>query len=249
MTCHKHVSNLAFPLDSLSTFLGEGCFAFNSYQVTLEESKEKNEKLRLPAVTLCTYPGWVNSRSSQSSGYFKWKCPNATTADEFLTCIKKQTYSFGDLVKSATHGVSTDVQKNLSDFKLWTWDMTVPSTGRCYTINYDSPVGVDIEKDILLIALKNTKKPFYVFLHEPHFLAIAANLLAMPTYFQLDPEENKAKTLILEAIRWQRLNRPEAPCNPSPDYNFTDCVIESKARKIGCTLPWNRHVTGKRAFD
>ena len=209
---------------------------------------EKNEKLRLPAVTLCTYPGWVNSTSSQSSGYFKWKCPNATNSEDFSTCINNQTYSFNDLVISATHGASMDVQKNLSDFKLWTWDMSVPSCGRCYTINYDIPVGTDMEKDILLIELKNTEKAFYIFLHEPNFFAISANLLTMPTHFQLNAEEKWAQSLTLEAIRWQKLNRPEAPCNPSPDYNFTDCVIESKAKKVGCRLPWNKHIPGRKAL-
>ena len=123
--------------------------------------------------------------------------------------------------------------------------MTVPAVGRCYTINYDVPVGIDLEKDILLIALK-TNHSFYVFPHESSLFALSMNPLVLPKYVQLDPMKHggAAQALSIEAIRWQKLNRPESPCNSSPDYNFTDCVIESKARKVGCTLPWNKHIPG-----
>ena len=55
---------------------------------------------------------------------------------------------------------------------------------------------------------------------------------------------NETTQLTLEAAKWERRNRPELPCNPSPDYNFTECVIESKAKQVGCTLPWNKKIQG-----
>ena len=124
--------------------------------------------------------------------------------------------------------------------------MAVPLVGRCYTINYDVPVGIDMEKDILLIAL-DTNHSFYVIPHESSFFVQTTNPLALPKYFPLDPMKHggAAQALTIKAIRWQKLNRPESPCNSSPDYNFTDCVIESKARRVGCTLPWNKHIPGK----
>ena len=74
-------------------------------QVTVTESEEKNEKLRLPAVTVCSFPAWVNTSGLEQSthpiGNYKWKCPNGTTAEDFSTCIRKKTFDFNDLVKSA----------------------------------------------------------------------------------------------------------------------------------------------------
>ena len=211
----------------------------------MEESSEKNERFRLPAVTVCAYPGWVNPRSTRYDGFFKQQCQNETTAEGFGLCIKNKTFSFKDLVVSATHGTNIETRKNLSDFNLWTWDMTVPVAGRCYTLDYNVPVGIDVESDTLMIEL-NTRYLFVVVLHETTLFAMTTNRLAATTYIQIDAKmhNGSAQQLCLEAVKWKRLNQPEQPCNPSPNYNFTKCVIESKAKQVGCTLPWNKHIPG-----
>ena len=43
-----------------------------------------------------------------------------------------------------------------------------------------------------------------------------------------------------EAIKHERINQPDNPCNPSPDYNFANCVEESIVKKVGCQPPWRR---------
>ena len=52
----------------------------------------------------------------------------------------------------------------------------------------------------------------------------------------------------LEATRRKNLDRIEDPCNPLPNYNFTDCVIEYKAKNTNCTLPWHRKRRGNIEF-
>ena len=47
----------------------------------MTESLEGNEKLKLPAVTVCVFPGWVNG--SSLSNVYKGKCQNESTADGF----------------------------------------------------------------------------------------------------------------------------------------------------------------------
>ena len=120
----------------------------------MTESVEKNDKLRLPAVTVCAIPGWTK-RTSMRTGAYKEECQNVSTAQGFSSCIKNKTFSFKDLVVSASRGVlnGTENKKDLSDFNLWTWDMTFPAVGRCYTLDYDVPVGINLEKDILAIRL------------------------------------------------------------------------------------------------
>ena len=216
-------------------------------QVTLVESVEKNEKLRFPAITLCVIPGWANwPGDARFVGVYKRQCQNETTAERFLGCIKNNTFSFKDLVVSASHGYPfTNTFKNLSDFSFWTWDMTVAVAGRCYTLDYNVPVGIDQEKDILVIKL-NRSLNHYAILHQTDLFALTTNRLAATTYRQLDAKmfDGATQTLTLQAVKWKQLNRPERPCNPSSDYNFTQCVIESKAKQVGCTLPWNKQIPG-----
>ena len=44
----------------------------------------------------------------------------------------------------------------------------------------------------------------------------------------------------VQVIRHEKLNRPDNPCDPDPDYNFGHCVDKSIMRKIGCQPPWRR---------
>ena len=207
---------------------------------------EKNEKLRFPAITLCAFPGWTNYSSTKFNGVYKRKCQNETTAEGFFGSIKNKTFSFKDLIVSATRGNAfSKTSKNISDFSFWTWDMTVAAVGRCYTLDYNVPVGTDEVKDTLVIKF-NRSPDYYAILHQTDLFAITVNRLAATTYRQLDAKmfDGVAQTLTLQAVKWKKLNRPEQPCNPSPDYNFTQCVIESKAKQVGCTLPWNKKIQG-----
>ena len=125
--------------------------------------------------------------------------------------------------------------------------MSPTALGRCYTLNYNSMFNIDMMKDSLWIAL-NPKQNYYVILHEPDFSTITVNKFAIPTTaFWMYPESENStqyQILTLEASRRKNLNRIEAPCNPSPNYNFTDCVIKYKAKNIGCSLPWNSKISG-----
>ena len=211
----------------------------------MTESVEKNDKLRLPAVTVCAIPGWTN-RTSMRAGAYKEECQNVTTAAGFSSIIKNKTFSFNDLVINATRGnYGTENKKDLSDFNLWTWDMTFPAVGRCYTLDYDVPVGINLEKDILAIRL-NPSHAYLVVVHETSLFALTTNRLAATTVFRLSrsTKKERATQLTLEAVKWKRMNLPGRSCNPSPDYNFTECVIESKAKQVGCTLPWNKQIPG-----
>ena len=202
--------------------------------------------MRLPAVTVCAFPGWTNTNYSSKKpvDIYKKKCHNETTAGGFLSCIKNKTFNFKDLVVSATHGLNRENLINLYDFNLWTWDMTVSILGRCYTLDHDVPIGTDYEKDILEIKL-NEGHLYMVVLHETSLFALTMNRLAATKYHLLNSKtSNESTQLTLEAAKWKRKNRPEMPCIPSPDYNFTQCVIESKARQVGCTLPWNKQIPG-----
>ena len=103
--------------------------------------------------------------------------------------------------------------KNLSDPGFWTWDVSLAVGGRCYTLNYEANLTMDQEKDSLLFE-PALKRSIHVILHEPNFFIPKLNLLTLPT--GREPITFlRFKTLTLEVIRWEKINRPEAPCNPS----------------------------------
>ena len=48
--------------------------------------------------------------------------------------------------------------------------------------------------------------------------------------------------LYLKAIRHEKLNQPNQPCDPSPDYDFTFCLEKWIITNIGCQPPWSRFI-------
>ena len=188
----------------------------------------------------------MGSELSIENGFFKKYCGNETTAEGFFACIEDRTFNFSHLVPYATQGSDPGYLKNISYFKFWTWSMSWPGVGRCYTLDYDVLLDIDSRTDSLLLLL-NTEIDYVVFLHEPGFFAININKLAMPTTIIQFNRSNKtglAQIFTLEASRRTNLNRVGALCEQFPNYNFSDCVIQNIAKHIGCTLPWNRKISG-----
>ena len=81
--------------------------------------------------------------------------------------------------------------------------------GRCYTIQYDQKLQIEMEKDSLIIDL-NKELRLSVFLHQPGFFLLTYNSLTMPTLdLVLDHTEvgDSYLTLMLEVVQHQRLSR------------------------------------------
>ena len=126
--------------------------------------------------------------------------------------------------------------------KFWTWNTPAKAEGRCYTLLYDQPLQIDMSKHAILINLKAPSRHYSVHLHDPDFFVKTYNPFTMPmTEVHLNPEELNSSHLLLPMAveKTTKLNRPEMPCNPSPEYSFTTCVRQSLARKCKCSLPWD----------
>ena len=205
---------------------------------------ERNEKLRPPVIAVCPFPGWVED--VHSAHPIRDHCQNESTSAGFHACIENQTFSFDEVVVAAGHGWNS---WNLSDFKYWSWYYSFSGLPRCYALNYDVLFAVDHLNDFLtfLLHLNHQHNMDYViYLYEPGFLGMSNNVLAMPTTMsQFRPENNTNLKLFLKTSKRQNLDRPEAPCNKLPGYNFTDCATESLAKQIGCSLPWNGPLSGQ----
>ena len=126
-----------------------------------------------------------------------------------------RTYDLSETIEATSHGVTSKSMKNLSDPDFWTWDMTMVALGKCYTLNYSSNLTMDQERDSLLFQLSPNKSARFFF-HESDFFISTFNPLSLPTTKE-HIGSSHFKTLILELTRWEKINRPEAPCNPSTD--------------------------------
>ena len=43
-----------------------------------------------------------------------------------------------------------------------------------------------------------------------------------------------------KAIRHEELNKPDKPCEPSSEYNFSNCIERHIATGVGCQPYWSR---------
>ena len=199
-----------------------------------------------PAISLCASPGWRDNKTTlQPPTIFKTMCGQNESKGPW-ECIKEKAFSFNELVFSAARGAIPRVQTNISDVH-WNWHVPSAMVGRCYILDYNVPLGIDMMTDTLSIGL-DPEKTYYVALYNPDFFTFTGNSLAMPTSaFVVTPSELEKQALMisLEASKFRRLNRPNAPCNPDVTYNFTSCVIESVARNSSCTMPWNGRISGR----
>ena len=132
--------------------------------------------------------------------------------------------------------------------RYWSWDVTNAMQGRCYTIQYDQELQIEMEKDSLIIDL-NENLRFSIFLHQPGFFLLTYNSLTMPTFdMVLDHNEigDSYLTLMLEVVKHEKLSRPGSLCEQKSDYIFTDCVKRAVTREAGCKLPWDDRTAGAK---
>ena len=103
----------------------------------------------------------------------------------------------------------------------------------------------------------NNSIAYLVFISDPKLQLWMPNPHTIPrTYLSLQESAGYVSTYIKEgknsqdykllnffqsqAVRHEKLNRPHNPCQPSPDYNFADCVERSIIARVGCQPPWRR---------
>ena len=125
--------------------------------------------------------------------------------------------------------------------------MTTTMKGRCHTIQYDQKMGVDVEKDSLIIGLKPNLS-YVFFLHQPGFFLFTLNSYTLPAFNLVLDQNNIGDTtmtvLMIEVVKHEKLSRPGSLCEEKLTYNFTDCVKSSVSNEVGCKLPWDKKTTG-----
>ena len=203
LLCLVSVCFLRFSFPAIKRFLDD--------KVIINESIEKHNSLRLPAITIC--PKKWKSALQVDSNHYERHCGNASTAEDYMTCVTNKTYGFEEIVQSATRG-SRQIVEDSTNPKLWTWDVTFAAVGRCYTLNYDQLLKLNPSEDGIVLNLVNIQEnDYYIYLSEPDFYFTAtANPITMPvTMVTMHGMETGHLSIRLKMVRTEELNRLEAP--------------------------------------
>ena len=202
LLCLVSVCFLRFSFPAIKRFLDD--------KVIINESIEKHNSLRLPAITICPKKWKIENATQADSTHYERHCGNASTAEDYMTCVTNKTYSLEEIVQSATRGLRQIVEDSTNP-KLWTWDVTFAAMGRCYTLNYDELLKLNPLTDNIALQLV-PNNDYYIFLSEPDFYFISSTSLTMPvTMLTLHGMESGHLGIMLKVVRTEELNRLKAP--------------------------------------
>ena len=99
-------------------------------------------------------------------------------------------------------------------------------------------IGPDAEEEQLIILLDN-RYMYEIFVHETNLFILNENCCVLPsTYVRLMPNSSNVYYRI-SATQHQELTRPKDPCVVDDQYNFSVCVKENIAQKVGCRPSWD----------
>ena len=231
-----------FGVPALQRFLEAG--------VTVEESVEQAASLPAPAVTICPsekyFSAWKNTTRYMFYDAYEAMCGEAASAQDVKDCVEEKTFNLTETFPFGSQQGMGLLVEDLSSQDFWISDTTVAVAGRCYTLNFTKHLRADVEEDSILFNL-NKDLNYNWAIHSRDFFALTWNPLTLPLV-QGELEYSKLldshRYLYLRAVRQERLNRVEQPCNPKPGYSFTSCIKSSVSTKVGCRQPWDTHTTG-----
>ena len=123
-------------------------------------------------LTKCCLISIMLSQDNCADRNLRW-CPGAKTSEEFKDCIEIETFNNSATARQGIAG-------NHLNPSAWTWDVTAAIDGRCFTLNFDQLLSIDISVDSLVFDL-DKKMTYYLFLHQPDFFLVTYNPLTMPT--------------------------------------------------------------------
>ena len=217
-------------------------------KVSIKSSSESG--IPPPSVTICPltpalpFPtGWKNS-SGEFEHALEAECGNESKISSILGCIKNKTYSLNETFVQAF--VGTRKKQSLMDASFWKVDLTHLAYGNCFMLQF---------RDYLISNWQNHSLNFYfnpnlvydIFIHDFNFFLTTSNLKIVPgtrvRKILQDSGHNKQQQFDvypLVVTERRSINRPEAPCNENPDFNFKSCITESLYEKVGCRYPWDQ---------
>ena len=211
-----------FALPSLKEYQAE--------QIIVTTAEEKMNDILAPAVTVCAQDPGIEVEDLHKA--LQKYCANET---DIRRCLDDATSSFSATILDARKGYTPDGQ-SLMDPSMWIPDITLPSAGKCYTLNTSMTLEEDFVTGTLRIDLKKDIN-YGIFIHDINYFGNSQNPYGIPVNFMvINPGGGGNKIYKMRTAKRKNIKN----CNSDPYYKFTTCVRSSLSKTAGCRLPWDQ---------
>ena len=213
------------------------------------------DTLNIEIAAIIIYPISSTKGDGYKQGQVKSKeqCRNKTGV-EFIQCFEEMTFSVKDIIEAAIKGRNGDDDEYVEIYLNVYEDDEDDVKGIRVNNFFDDYGGlvksVDLNNDTLIshsewltIELQlNSHLSYEIYFMDKKLQHVfgSPDIIPRPV-ITLKP--NAGETYVyLKAIRHEKLNQPQKPCNPSPDYDFTICLEKNIITRVGCQPPWRRFI-------
>ena len=202
---------------------------YQAQQIIVTTSEEKQDEIHAPAVTVCAQdPSLAIGDLHQA--FLKY-CANKT---DIRRCIDAATFNFSSTVFNATRGFPP-YDSSLMDPSQWIPEVTLPGTGKCYTLNTSQTLETNFMTGTLRLVLSKDLN-YYIYIHDINYFVQNQNPYGVPINFKaISSGEGWTRIYKMRTVKRKNINN----CNPDPSYKFTTCVRSSLSATAGCRLPWD----------
>ena len=210
-----------FTLPSLKEYMAQ--------QIIVTTSEEKVNEVLAPAVTVCALNPRVGIDEIHKA--FQIFCANVT---DVRKCFDNATFNFSSTIVNATKGYSP-YDSSLMNPSLWFSEVTLPSAGKCYTLNTSLKLEQDFMTGTIRLMLKRELN-YWLFIHDINYFVQNQNPFGVPVNFRaVGPGQGWNKVYKFRTVKRKNIKN----CNSDPSYKFTACVRSSLSKTAGCRLPWD----------
>ena len=203
---------------------------YHAEQMIVATSEEKEDEILAPAVTVCAPDASLAIEDFHQA--FPKYCANET---DIRRCIDAATFNFSSTVLDATKGLPP-YDSSLMDPSQWIPEVTLPGTGKCYTLNTSQTLEPNFMTGTLRLVLSKDLN-YYFFVHDINYFVENQNPFGVPSYFKgISPGEGWTRIYKMRTVKRKNIKN----CNSDPSYKFTTCVRSSLSKTAGCRLPWDQ---------
>ena len=162
--------------------------------------------------------------------------------EDFIKCFNTISYSAEDVI----YYTSTDQQTYVAFDNFNTWlnikrFFVDSKDGMALSVEIEN--GTVISNDIWsTFSFKmNSDLSYLIYIMDESLQFITGSPNIVPrSVLSWIRKGNGNNILYLKVIRHEKLNRPDRPCDPSPDYSWAKCLDRSLMTRAGCQPPWRR---------
>ena len=208
------------------------------------ESRKKTDGVKAPSITIVaqspeTGMGWKvtsnESREAPRNDILKVQCKNFQSVEQ---CLDADLFAKTDFIKDVLVGYDSKISI-LDAGHLWKSDFTYVKYGWTYTVNPNIKIGPNAGKDQILLLL-NCSFIYDINIHQKNFFVMNYNQMSLPfIHKKMNPHRSENLFYKMSATEHIELNVPEDPCEDDENYEFTVCVKNNLANKVGCRPSWD----------